>query len=191
VLTEEMLQRSKAFKPSARWTEYVRSQYGGAADAKVVVAWDTQLSRWVLAYEASDHVVTAGGAYPVKWLKAFYLWQGVGDTYLPPGPEMVKWLRKHDIYSDRTPEAWHKRAVAPDKKLAEDKERSHWDNVKYEFKCIYDAHGKPVSSQVGPMSHNLGKGPNAGSKYFGPGKHNIGWKDDAGRTETTSTGSAG
>jgi hypothetical protein len=186
-----MLERSRAFKPSTKWTQYVRRQYGPAAASKVVVAWDTESGRWVLAYESSDHVVSGAGAYLVKWLKVFYIWQGQGNTYREPGPAMVQWLREHDVYAANSAEDWHKQAIAPDKKLAKGREQSAWDDVQYEFKQLYDAHGKPLQSSVGPMSHNLGTGPNAGSKFFGPAEHNVGWKDDTKRAEAVGAGSTG
>jgi len=191
MITEEMLARSRAIQPSVEWTNYVRSQYSPAADSKVVVAWDTQTSRWVLAYDSEDFVVHGNSLFPVRWTKAFYVWAGPGDAYKPPGPEMVTWLRDHDVHSEKSPEEWHKRMVSPDKRLANDRDKSQWDDVTYGLKHLYDAHGKPMSSQVGPMSHNLGKGPNAGSKYFGPKEHNVGMKDDSSRTKDTGPGSAG
>jgi|TARA_B100000809_G_scaffold266917_1_gene332969 hypothetical protein len=128
-----MLQRSRALKRSDRWTTYIRGQYPPAADSRVIVAWDSGTSRWVLAYDTEDVVIASGVPTRVRYLKSFYIWQGPGDSYLEPGPLMVRWLREHDLFSAENVNEWQDCMFGAQDKLKKERELSAWDDVGHDI----------------------------------------------------------
>ena len=178
MISPRQFERSKKLRTDVNWTRTIRELYPPAAHANVVVAYDPEFmgGRWVLAYDTTDHVLCGGIFSNVRYLKAFYVWQGPGDTFLPPSTLIADWLREHDTYSERYVGEWEDRQFGGqerEKKLGED---SHWDEVEYEMRELQDRYKKVIHPNVGTFSHHNGKGPNRGSKYFLPSKLYTGWK---------------
>ena len=148
-ITPEMLQRSRAMKASDRWTSYVREQYPPASDARVVVAFASELARWILCYDTEDVVVTSAGPARCRYLKAFYVWAGPNDSYLEPGPAVIRWLRDHDLYSEESVGEWEDAHFAPVAAEKKRREANAWDDVRYEMKQLYNASGGVIKEFVG------------------------------------------
>ena len=123
--------RAQALRKSKHWTDYVRRAYPPSLRSKVAVAWDTISQRWVLAYEKVDVMIGGGAPSSKRFLKAFYVWQGPDDTYLPAGPKMAEWLRDHDMYSEAHVGEWDDRMFGRRDRANEDRLKSLWDEVKY------------------------------------------------------------
>jgi len=178
MISPRQFERSKKLRTDVNWTRTIRELYPPAAHANVVVAYDPEFmgGRWVLAYDTTDHVLCGGIFSNVRYLKAFYVWQGPGDTFLLPSTTIADWLRDHDTHSERHVGEWEDRQFGGQERADQLTDESHWDNVEYEMKHLYDRYKDGIHQNVGSFSHHNGKGPNNGSKYFMPSSLYTGWK---------------
>jgi len=178
MLSPRQYERSKRLQVDDNWTRTIRELYPPAERASVVVAFDPVYrgGRWVLAYDTSDVTEAAGAFAQVRYLKAFYVWQGPGQTFLHPSAVIADWLRDHDTHSEHYTGEWEDRMFGDVDKAKEQAEKAYWDEMTYGLKQVYDRHGKEIRASHGTFSHHNGRGPNNGSKYFLPSKAYGGWK---------------
>ena len=140
MISQAMYERSRFLRPDSRWTSYIQEHYPPAQKENVVVAWDPQIrgGRWVLCYDTEDTMpVGPNQLARVRYLKAFYIWQGENNAFLSPGPNLVQWLREHDTFSEAYAGEWDDRQFEATEQAREDAENREWDEFAYQMRHEY------------------------------------------------------
>lgn len=148
MLTDNQYSYLQQLKPHQEHTRWIRSQYQGADDARVTIAWFAPKRRWVICRVVSESVLRGQEFQDVTVLKPLSVWQGPGDTYLPVDQRMVQWLRSHDTYNAKDYGTWS------DAMFSEPQEEDRWDSITEMFKDIYDQNKSEIQSTTSPAREN-------------------------------------
>jgi len=186
--TPAQVRRCSVLRPDWTKTREVRSLYPPAGQdlgyGPVVVAWDPlgptvgsegplvsqpNSGRWCLAYESVGHFATDDTSLQKKKVyRIFYYWQGQGSTYLEANTgKIAKWLKDHDMWSGDHCGEWSDRMFTAEDNAADSRMRSNLSENEDHIREILDIHKEELSNKFGTTSHNGGRGPNNGSKYYG------------------------
>ncbi len=126
-----------------QWTKWLRERYPGCEQAKVVIAWSTELHRWVFCRAEVDSVLTGESFSSVDTLTPFYVWQGLNSIYLPIDERVVDWFRDHDTFSAGYRQSWDDIMFA--EKVNDDP--VDWDVIKDGLRDFYRANRESLQGQ--------------------------------------------